>query len=375
MHYHLDPSVDWSEVTHSNITSADRSRHNGCQNERLDLLKRLRWKALIRCGLLTGWRLTERNVMIQDLAHARDPSDYYGDDENDDEMMEAVDEKDIQRMVGNNKENDDAGGCVFERIEVIDGVEVEASDVIGYELRRSSGSGPLGTIPEEPYDEEDEVEVVGSGSFQIASSTDTSTTSTTSEASTESNTENVQMGSVSIGYIPEEAGAPHVHGSDEESEKKENYSAVSTQESNAQIQTDGAASLACIPCDSARAAGDPEKRSDIRITLTTTVGENLPKKDASPIPNDEQSSQNLTGVNFNLSAQPEEQQNHPAVNHANARQTTPLLTQTHEEAALGQPESILTEPRFILSEEEIVEENESDASTEKVVDEKPTFGH
>ncbi|KAF3929953.1 hypothetical protein AA313_de0205484 [Arthrobotrys entomopaga] len=371
MQFHLDPAVDWSEVTHANIISADRNRHNGCNNERLDLKRRLRWKALIRCGLLTGWKLTDRNAMVQDFTVVKDQDD--DDDDDDDEMMEAVDEKEIQKIVGNNKQNDEDGGCVVERIEVIDGVEVEAGDLIGYELRRTSGAGVLGTIHEEPSDEEDEAESAANRSFQIASSTDTSTTS---EASTELN-DDVEMGSVNIGYIPEEASAQL--GPGEGSEKKEDHSATVVRESDAQVKTDGAATLDWIPCESARDTNEPKKRNDIRTALALTLSKRLSKNDNPAKPNEEQSPlQNPSGVDSDISARLGEQQNIATikhtiatVKHTNAQQTSLMLTEVPKEAALIQGENVQTVPTFSLSDEEIYEENASDASTEKSPDEKP----
>ncbi|KAF3912761.1 hypothetical protein ABW20_dc0105019 [Dactylellina cionopaga] len=194
MNYHVDPGIDWSETTHGNVIAADKARHKCCENERLDFMRRLRWKAMIKKGMLEGWKLTERGAMVQDLDED-DPID-------EDEVMEAVDKHELQKLVWDEKEVEGAG------------IEEEP---IGYELRRIDG-GLLRTIPEERLDDDTEDEGEDDGSFRLVSSTDTST----SEASSEPINEDASVGQVTIAYIPEEEDdvllSPEYFSEDEEEE-------------------------------------------------------------------------------------------------------------------------------------------------------------
>ncbi|EPS38099.1 hypothetical protein H072_8130 [Dactylellina haptotyla CBS 200.50] len=177
MQYHLDASTDWSELTHSNIVAADRVRHKGCEVERLDFRKRLRWKAMIRGGLLAGWKLTDRSVMVQDVGYSRQVEE--------NETMEALDPDEVRKIAFQDNTED------AQAAESTEDGDDETS--IGYELRRVSG-GRMRAVSEEQPEGLNEGEVGEGGTFQITSSTDTSTTSSASEESSDFSNDETETG-------------------------------------------------------------------------------------------------------------------------------------------------------------------------------------
>ncbi|KAK6501435.1 hypothetical protein TWF481_009273 [Arthrobotrys musiformis] len=125
---HDDPIVEWSEINHYDIISMDRARHKNCDSDRLDFMKRLRWKAMISRGLIAGWTLTDRGVMVNSGPDESD--DEAREEYREDELMEAIDDDEIQRLLEDPQSNDD-------------GNDIDEKALFGYKLERTSSRSQL----------------------------------------------------------------------------------------------------------------------------------------------------------------------------------------------------------------------------------------
>ncbi|KAK6518135.1 hypothetical protein TWF506_005296 [Arthrobotrys conoides] len=120
---HYDPMVDWAEVNHFDIIAMDRSRHRGCDSERLDFRRRLRWKALVSNGMVTGWTLTDRGAVIcQPIEEETVGNESMEEDNHGLELMEPIDLGEIRKILVDSKQKKDE----------------EDEEDVGYKLERMS---------------------------------------------------------------------------------------------------------------------------------------------------------------------------------------------------------------------------------------------
>ncbi|KAF3914568.1 hypothetical protein ABW21_db0202777 [Orbilia brochopaga] len=196
MTYHLDTGIDWSEATLSNVIVADRNRHNNCENDRLDFRRRLRWKLMIKWDLLPGWRLTERGVMVPTEDNTDDQSE---NNEANMQTVEPTEEEDQQHMM---MTWDLQTGQEVTSMEPHEGDLGELT--IGYALKRVS-SGRLETVHDNDSEHNEEHAVFemdendeANQSFQLTSSTDTSTSSSNASVGSGSVLEDLGIGGLEI---------------------------------------------------------------------------------------------------------------------------------------------------------------------------------
>ncbi|KAK6358164.1 hypothetical protein TWF730_007517 [Orbilia blumenaviensis] len=148
---HDDPVVEWSELNHSDIISMDRTRHKTCEDDRLDLRRRIRWKVLIAHGKIEGWALSDRGVIFSCAVSSSGNDDDTKQEYHDDEIMEVIDHSEIQKML-------------------LDPMESEEDDdnLIGYKLQRVPATTQLGDISGASSDEDIEM------FFQLSKNSDSS---------------------------------------------------------------------------------------------------------------------------------------------------------------------------------------------------------
>ncbi|KAK6341426.1 hypothetical protein TWF696_008501 [Orbilia brochopaga] len=175
MSYHLDNGIDWSEATLSNVIIADRNRHNGCEFERLDLRRRIRWKLMVKWDMLPGWKLTDRGAMVP-----IDPESLIDYDEENERNEEAVE-------TDEEEENNQQPPMTWspgtgQETPTIDSLGADLGELkIGYVLKRVAG-GRLETVHDDPADTAGRAEAdmdenendEANKSFQLTSSTETS---------------------------------------------------------------------------------------------------------------------------------------------------------------------------------------------------------
>ncbi|KAJ6263097.1 hypothetical protein Dda_1656 [Drechslerella dactyloides] len=179
MAYHLDTSIDWSEATLSNVITADRNRHINCEYERLDFRRRLRWKLMVKWGLLPGWKLAENGAMVpisnemadDTVGNGADVIDINLDDETKQQLAPLFDVAEDGEHSSGEMPEEDVGDLT-----------------IGYALKRVS-SGRLETVFEDPLEIEGRANVEmeendeANESFQLTSPTNTSTSSSNGSTS------------------------------------------------------------------------------------------------------------------------------------------------------------------------------------------------
>ncbi|KAF3937674.1 hypothetical protein ABW19_dt0200993 [Dactylella cylindrospora] len=194
--FHQDATYDLSEAAHRNVVAADKSRHEGCEGERLDLRKRLRWKAMAKAGLIRGYRVTDDGIIVQVMEEyeAEGMEEGFGFvDRQAEELKELEPREDVQKVILEDEDEDDKENSELG--------ETEGYIPIGHEVILGSGSvkSMEVVISAELQDPGYAYENADDEHFEIGS-----TSTFSDDEGSDSDEWEPGMGRLTIAYIPEE---------------------------------------------------------------------------------------------------------------------------------------------------------------------------